>query len=213
MPAIRRRAVLALPLLALPFLPVARPASAQAADQNRAAVVRDVETYLNSITTLQARFTQFSPDGSQVTGTLYLDRTRGGMRFDYDPPSKILLIATDWRLIYADSSIKQVNVIPLSQTPVSFLLEQNVKLSGDITLTRVEEGDGKITLGIARTANPDQGRLIATFTTRPMALRNWTVIDAQGLRTEIVLKDVRTGMDLPSKLFVWHDPRQFGWPK
>ena len=208
MPPFRRRAV-----LALPWLAIAAPALAAVAGQERPAVVGRVEAYLNGITTLRSRFTQLNADGSQATGTLYLDRTRGGMRFDYDPPSKILLIATDWRLIYADSSIQQVNVIPLSRTPIGFLLDDHVKLSGDITLTQVEEKNGEITLGIVRTAAPDQGRLIATFATRPMALRRWTVIDPQGLPTQVILEHEETGVALARSLFVWHDPRQFGWPK
>ena len=60
------------------------------------------------------------------------------MRFDYDPPSKILLVAPgDWRLIFYDGSIQQVNVIPIGETPLGFLLSQDVKLDGDVTVQSV----------------------------------------------------------------------------
>src|SRR6478609_7380843 len=78
-----------------------------------AQTVQRVETYLSGIRTLAARFQQLNPDGGTATGKLYIQRP-GKMRFDYDPPSKVLLIATDWRLIFWDGSIKQQNVIPVS---------------------------------------------------------------------------------------------------
>jgi hypothetical protein len=46
-----------------------------------------------------------------------------------------------------------------------------------------------------------------------MALRRWSVTDAQGLTTQIVLGEVRTGMPLDRELFVWRDPQLFGWPE
>ena len=57
------------------------------------------------------------------------------MRFSYDPPSKIRLIAPgDWRLIFYDGSIQQVNVLPISETPLGFLLNEHVTLAGDVTV-------------------------------------------------------------------------------
>src|SRR5262245_8906608 len=84
-----------------------------------------VEAYFNGIQTLEASFRQLAPDGSLSTGKLFIDRTRDAMRFSYDPPSKIRLVAPgDWRVIFYDGSIQQVNVIPIAETPLGFLLNK-----------------------------------------------------------------------------------------
>jgi outer membrane lipoprotein-sorting protein len=202
-----RRALLALPLLAL-----AHPVLAAVSPEEAEAIGR-VETYLNGITTLRAEFTQLNPDGSTANGDLFLDRGHHGMRIDYAPPSKLLLIATDWRLIYYDGSIKQVNVIPLARTPLGFLLDEEVKLGGAIEVTGVRERPGEVDIGLARPQAREEGSVVVTFALLPMALRSWVVTDAQGLETRLVLENVRTGEPLDRSLFVWRDPKLFGYPK
>src|SRR5262245_26209336 len=96
--------------------------------------INQVQTYLDGVKTIKARFEQLASNGELAKGTLYLQRPRR-MRFAYDPPSKILLIATDWRLIFQDASVKQVNVIPVRETPLGFLLSDRIKLSGDVKVT------------------------------------------------------------------------------
>lgn len=177
------------------------------------AIVDRVAAYFSGITTLAADFLQTAPDGSRSTGKLFIDRQRGGMRFDYDPPSKVLLVAPgDWRLIFYDGSIQQVNVIPLSETPLGFMLQEQVTLSGEVTVEGVRDRGAEVDVALLRTEAPDQGRVVLTLTKQPMALRRWSVTDAQGLTTQIALANVRTGMPLDRELFVWRDPKIFGWP-
>ena len=54
--------------------------------------VPQVEQYFNSIRTLKARFVQSNPNGSVVQGTLYVRRP-GRMRFEYDAPSQLKIVA------------------------------------------------------------------------------------------------------------------------
>ena len=83
---------------------LARPAMA-ALPPTQAELVSRVEAYFNGIQTLQASFQQLAPDGGLTTGKLYIDRTREAMRFSYDPPSKIRLVAPgDWRVIFYDAA-------------------------------------------------------------------------------------------------------------
>jgi outer membrane lipoprotein-sorting protein len=75
-------------------------ALAPAAAQVHAAVLSDqqqatlsqVAAYLNAIRTIKARFLQTAPDGKIAQGTAWLERP-GRMRFQYDPPSPLLLVA------------------------------------------------------------------------------------------------------------------------
>jgi len=204
-----RRSLGAIALVALLSL----PARADLAPEQRD-VVRQVEAYFNGIRTLEANFRQLAADGGIATGKLFIDRNRSALRFDYDPPSKILLVAPgDWRLIFYDGSIQQVNVIPIGETPIGFLLSENVDLASDVSVQSVAERQAEIDLTLVRTKEPDQGKVVLTLTREPMALRRWSVTDAQGLTTEIDLTQIRTGIDLDRSLFVWRDPKIFGWPK
>jgi len=190
-----------------------RPAAA-ALPPDEAEVVAQVERYFNGIRTLEASFRQLAADGSESTGKLYIDRNRSGLRFDYDPPSKVLLVAPgDWRLVFYDGSIQQVNVIPIGETPLGFLLDQEVKLAGDVTVQSVAERGDEVDVTLVRTKEPDQGKVVLTLARDPMRLTRWAVTDAQGLTTTIVIENLRTGMDLDRNLFVWRDPKLFGWPK
>ena len=204
-----RRAVGAIALAAL----LSAPARAELSPEQQA-VVRQVEAYFNGIRTLEAAFRQVAADGSVATGKLLIDRNRSAMRFDYDPPSKILLIAPgDWRLIFYDGSIQQVNVIPIGETPLGFLLSEEVKLAGDVSVQAVAERPDEVDVALVRTKEPDQGKVVLTLAREPMQLRRWSVTDAQGMTTQIDLAQIRTGIELDRSLFVWRDPKLFGWPK
>ena len=177
-------------------------------------MVRRVEAYFNGIQTLAASFRQLAPDGSERTGKLFIDRSRAGMRFDYDPPSKVLLVAPgDWRLVFYDGSIQQVNVIPIVETPLGFVLDDEVKLAGAVTVEAAQERRGELEVVLRRTDAPDQGQVVLTLAKDPLRLSQWAVTDAQGLTTIILLSDVRTGVPLERELFRWRDPQMFGWPK
>lgn len=187
-------------LLAVALAP---PAFAALSAQD-AETVRMAENYFNGIRTLQARFTQVGPDGSLAKGTLYVDRGRNGMRFAYDPPSKILLVAPgDWRLIFYDGSIDQVNTIPVSKTPLGFMMNDQVSLTDGLTVTSVDRGPNGVEIGLIRSDEPDQGAIRLGFSDNPFVLRQWVVTDAQGLTTRVLLDQILTGVKLEPDLFTW----------
>ena len=190
------------------------PALARAAlPPDKQDYVRKVEGYLNSIHTLQGHFRQINPDGGSSSGTVYVDRDRGAMRFTYDPPAKIELIAPgDWRIIFMDATAKQVNVLRVKDTPLGFLLNKDIHLSGDLTVTDVSPDQGEFVLTVVRTDNPDQGQVRLAFAQRPLELRRWMVTDPQGQQTVVMLENVQLNRPIASSVFVYHDPQVFGWP-
>jgi outer membrane lipoprotein-sorting protein len=177
-----------------------------------AEVLRRIEAYLDGIGTLEARFEQIGPDGGLATGKVYIQRP-GRMRIDYDPPSQILLVATDWRLIFWDGSIEQQNVIPVNETPLAFLLGDRLSLGGGLEVTRIGRRQGEIDITVIRGDAPDQGSVTLTFGEAPLELRRWSVTDAQGLTTTVLLQAIETGKPLDPGLFRWRDPKMFGPPR
>ncbi len=194
-----RVAILVLVALWLPGLVMAGPPVANLSDQDRADLTR-IETYLNAIDTMRARFLQASSDGSTTEGNIYIDRP-GNMRIDYDPPVPILVVANGSWLIYIDTKLNQVTHIPLNSTPAGILLRKDTKLSGDVTVTAVARQADALRVTMVHTKDPGDGSLTLVFSDRPLALRKWSVIDAQGIETTVSLMETHFGEALKRTLF------------
>jgi outer membrane lipoprotein-sorting protein len=173
-----------------------------------AADLARIEAYLNSIHTLQAHFLQVAPDGAMSQGTALLDRP-GRMRFDYAPPAPFLLLAHKGQLTFQDRSINQISQVPLSFTPLGILLADHISLSGDVKVVGFQRLPGQLQVTLVRSASPRDGSLTLVFTDNPLALRQWTVVDAQRRETRVTLYNVEQGMNLDPKLFEFLDPRSF----
>lgn len=196
-----RAAVLAALLpSALPCVAFAQTAPVQLRPADQGWVSR-IEDTLGKVTTLQARFRQTAADGSTTSGTATLDRP-GRMRFDYDKPSPLLLVANDGRVVFQDRSVDQVTTLPLDRTPLGLLLRPEFKLSGDVTVTGFEHRDGQIRVQLVRTQSAGEGSLTLVFSDAPLALLGWSVVDAQGRTTTIALSDVHLGGTVSQSLFV-----------
>ena len=201
-----RRTLLTLSLLA-PLLPAAAMAQPAATAQDRADVAR-VETYLNGIRTLHARFMQVAPNGATAEGQAWLQRP-GRLRFEYDPPSPFLLVGGNGLLVFYDSKLGQTSNIPLGSTPLGLLLQDNLRLSGDITVAGIARAPGQLQVSLFRTKSPTDGTLTLIFADAPLALRQWTVLDAQRQETRITLSNVELGGSFNQKLFEFVDPKFF----
>ncbi|MCQ8239450.1 LolA family protein [Rhizosaccharibacter radicis] len=165
--------------------------------------VQRVQDTLNGITTLKARFQQIAPDGRRTSGTAWLDRP-GRMRFAYDKPSPLLLVAGEGKLVFNDSELKQTTEIPLDKTPLGLLLRPNLSLSGDVTVTGFRHDNGLVQVTVVRTATPGDGSLTLIMSEQPLGLRSWRVVDAQGRETVVDLFDIQLGGALPQNLFDVH---------
>jgi outer membrane lipoprotein-sorting protein len=203
---VSRAGLRALPVLAASIVALWAPPGWPALPEGAGEPIARIEAYLNGIDTLRSSFVQINPDGAQVTGELYYERP-DKMRLEYDPPSRILIVADRWQVIYHDRRLKQVSHLLTGSTPLGFLLEEDIALSGDVTVTDVEEAGGELRVTLVQTDEPDQGSITLVFAERPLELRRWTVVDAQGLPTHVVLDGIETGVALDDELFVFRNPR------
>lgn len=185
-------------LLAL-ALPLQAQAAFQPTPQDRTDVAR-IEAYLNAFTSLHGKFLQVAPDGGISGGQAWLSRP-GRLRFQYDPPAPFILVAAHGQLVFQDWSIKQQSQAPLSSTPLGMLLAQHVTLSGDIAVTAINRLPGEIDVSLVRSAAPSDGTLTLVFADKPLALRQWTVVDAQRKETRVTLFDTELGGTFDAKLF------------
>lgn len=169
--------------------------------------LNQLSSYLNGITTAQAKFTQIAGDGSVSTGTLYISRP-GKMRFEYDPPTESYVIAAHGAVgIFDKKGDPQPEQYPLNKTPLSIILDRNVNL-GQANMVTGHREDGPSTIVQAQDPkNPQYGYLELVFTSNPTQLRQWVVHDDSGGATTVILGDMKTGVNLANRLFNFRDGR------
>lgn len=164
--------------------------------------LKAISDYLNSIQTAQTDFTQVNDDGSLSTGTLYIKRP-GRMRFDYNPPERLLVMAGGGQVGVFDgkSNLRTAERYPLTRTPLNLILEKNVDLARR-NMVVGHEFDGTATVVTAQDPeHPEYGTIQLKFTSDPVELRQWVIRDGQGAVTTVILGPLALGGNLPATLF------------
>jgi outer membrane lipoprotein-sorting protein len=185
---------------AVVLLAVIPSGRAELSDTDKADIAR-AEAYLNGFETLKARFVQIAPDGGLAEGDVFLRRP-GRLRFEYDPPVPLLIVADRVWLILYDSELDQVDRLPLWSTPISVLVDDTVRFSDKVKVIGIARNPGSLRITLQDTDRPEEGLLTLVFTDQPLALRSWVVTDSQGLETTVALSDIETGVTLDPRLFV-----------
>jgi outer membrane lipoprotein-sorting protein len=203
-PLFSRRAAL-LGLGALALLPARRAQAALAPDDQ--ADIERIQYYLNGIHTLASRFDQVADDGGIASGTIYLQRP-GHMRIEYDQPSRIVMVATRGEIFYYDGKLDQVSWVDIDQTPAWFLLQNDIRIGGDIQVLGLQRDPGVLKLTLTETKRATRGRVTLVLSDQPLELRQWSVVDAQNKTVTVTLADPHYGAAIDPKEFVWSDPRE-----
>lgn len=195
-----RRLALATALLAFSF------SQAFALDTDDRAQVQRVERYLNARSTFSSQFIQTTDSGQTTTGTLLVSRP-GKMNLAYDPPLKDFIIA-DGSFVYMwDGELGQSNTLPLGGSLADLFLRANLKLSGDVQVTKVAHEANRLEVTVRQAEDPDQGTLTLLFEDKPFIFRGWRIKDAQSRVTTIALQNVLENVPAPSQSFVFVPPK------
>ena len=167
--------------------------------------VPEVEKYFNNIRTLQARFVQNNPSGSIVQGTLYIRRP-GRMRFEYDAPSQLKIVADGTQVTMWDPQTKDFGQWPIGWTAASFLTKEPFQLSGDLTVESMARNDGEIEVTVVQTRKPQEGKVVVRLAENPLQLRGWSIIDSRGNKVAVALSDLKVGGQVADSLFRYDGP-------
>src|SRR5207247_6138958 len=156
------------------------------------ALVDKVSGYLSRVQVMSGQFAQIGPDGRQSKGQFYVQKP-GRVRFDYDPPARIEIVADGTSVIVRDRKLNTQDSYFLSQTPLRFLLSDRIDLMRDTTVTGVYADDLYVTVAVE-----EQQLLVGTSKLRMMfgakdyQLKQWVVTDPQGYDTTIAVSNVDT---------------------
>jgi len=188
------------------FVLTAAPAQALSA-QDRDDLAR-VSAYLNGIASLTGEFAQFAPDGTLDQGRFWL-RKPGRMRFEYQPPNPNLIVSDGYTVAVINAELKTQDRYPLVDTPLSVLLRDNIDLARDVTIKSVERQEGSLRVTAVETDGPAKGEISLLFADPGLQLRQWTIVDAQGLATTVSVRALRQDVEIDPKLFFIEDTDRF----
>ena len=161
--------------------------STTAFDARQRALADKVSAYLSNVRQLHGNFVQVGPDGGKSEGEFFMQKP-GKVRFDYNPPSPIELIADGSSVVVRDRKLATQDLYPLSQTPLRFLLADHIDLLRDTDVVGVYADDIFVTVVIEeRQVLGGTHRLMLMFGAQDFQLRQWTVTDPQGYDTTVAV--------------------------
>jgi len=170
-------------------------------DANQKAQAAKVSNYLSSLQTLVGNFVQVGPDGTKTKGDFYIQKP-GKVRFAYDPPTPIDIIADGSSLAVRDRNLATQDIYPLSQTPLRFLLSDRIDLLKDTNVVNVTADDLFVTVTIEeKQALIGTSRLMLMIGAKDGQLKQWTVTDPQGYDTTVAIYNLDATKKVDPSLF------------
>ncbi len=153
-----------------------------------ATALEQVNAYFNGIDQMSAYFVQKNPDGQRAEGTLSMQRP-GRLHFAYSPPSTLEVVSDGRNVAIRDKKLGTNDVYPVGQTPLKFLVQDHIDLARDTKVRDVQVArDGMVTVRFDDSATlGGTSKITLRFDSRAKALRQWTIVDAQGYETSVTL--------------------------
>jgi len=163
------------------------------------ALVEKLMAYLEDLETLTGDFRQVAPSGAVSTGRFYLRRP-GFLRFEYDEPAPLLIVANGGMVYVRDEALETTDSYPVGKTPLKFLLSKKIDLR-DARVIGVDRGVDSVAVTFASETEETEGELTIITTAPEISLARWVVRDLQNGITEVALSNVKTGEKLANRLF------------
>lgn len=170
------------------------------------AVLQQAQTYLTALTSATGTFTETGPGSQRRSGKFWLQRP-GKMRFEYEQPAGLLVVADGNNVNRYDPRLNVFRQVPLRATPLSTFLAREVRLDQGVRIDNVTRmASGAFAITARDSSKPNEGSVILAFAGSPLRLQEWTITDAQGSRTRIQLNTLTPASGLPASLFQLRDP-------
>ena len=179
------------------------PAStATAFDERQRAIVNRVSSYLSGVRVLSGDFVQIGADGRRTKGQFYIQKP-GKVRFEYEPPSPIDIVANGRDVVIRDRKLATQDLYPLSQTPLRFLLAEKIDLLRDTNVVAVYADTAFATVVVEeKQALLGTSRLMMMFDAKDYQLRQWVITDPQGFDTTVALSNLDSNSRPDPAMFV-----------
>jgi outer membrane lipoprotein-sorting protein len=194
----RRRALLLAAAAVLGIGAAAPPPSPLSSDD--LILVEQARDYLRGLSNAMGRFAQTDPRGRTTNGAIYLRRP-GRARFEYDPPSGLVVAANGFRVAVMDRRLKTIDAYPLGATPLGILLSSDIRIDKQVAIGGVKRTAAGFSIVASRAGKRNQGQIALEFSFKPLRLMGWTITDPQGGVTRVDLLDFGPSKSMPNAFF------------
>lgn len=170
-------------------------------DDRQAEVVKQVSGYFNTLKDLKGSFVQTASDNKVMKGKFFMKRP-GKFRFDYNRPSRQIIISDGTYLAIQDLDLNNEDRVDLDDTPFRLLLRPDVDLVRDARIMEVQDATDQIVLALQDKSPDTPGRIRLTLAKQPsIELKEWVTTDAQGLDTRVEVTELDKSQEIDAKLF------------
>jgi outer membrane lipoprotein-sorting protein len=178
--------------IAKPVMPTTQGPSQITPEMTRREIIERVNAALNAVPYMSADFTQVGANGKRLTGVLSVLKP-GRLRFDYDPPATVNIIADGNQVAITDRKLRTQDLYQIGQTPLKFILKPGLDLARDTAVTGIEREKDRLTINLEdKSTFGGTSKIALMFDPTTLTLRQWVVTDPQGYETLIRLENIDT---------------------
>ncbi len=181
--------------------PTPAPTAASNEPPDAATVLAQANAYFNGMTTLTGSFIQIAADGRRIGGKLTIAKP-GRLRFDYDQPSPLEVVADGTSVAVRDRKLATQDLYFIAQTPLKFLVREKIDLARDLTVTDVSNDPGGVRISLEdRATLGGTSKIQLFFDPEIKVLSQWRITDPQGYLTTVQLSNLQKGKAIDGNLF------------
>ena len=158
-----------------------------------------ITAHFASTKTMAADFLQTGPNGEQAGGKLFIARP-GKIRINYDGSECLRVISDGHSIFRGNLAATSAHLSKLSKSPLKFLLDDRIDVSGNNVGSVSENGD-LTSLHLTDRAVFGDESITMMFDTKTGSLRQWTMTDAEGNDTTVMLSKIHRGVTFDPKIF------------
>ena len=181
-----------------------------------------IAQYLNSLRKVSVGFIQMGSKGEIQKGEIFISRSansnakkpeQGKMRVVYEAPNEDFIVADGNMIQFWDATMETQSRVLQKDNLLSFILQAPIVFSNAVKVANLEripmseKNTEQLLVTLVSAKEEDAGSITLVFEDNPLKLKQWKVLDAQGVSTTVSLFDMMEPESLPSHLFVFKPPQ------
>ena len=151
-----------------------------------------IEHYIKNLRTLKASFLQYNPDGSVVSGALYVSKPKY-LRLEYHRPNQIIININAPFITYYDKDLDQAMNVPASDVFIDILKDNYQDLSNNLYYKNKK--------AYLKLKDKDNGEIIFRFNTEPIEIEGIDMLN-NGHNVKISFSDLHYNIPIHNKIFM-----------
>lgn len=175
--------------------------------------IKEVEAYLNSLTSFAARFEQNLAGGMQPSSGMFYFKRPSRFLWQYETPDHVKLVSGGGLIYFYDESNNQVNQVP-REGIADFLTRPKIQLlDGPFKVARLQDVGGLLHVGIQlkdqsvkNSVGEIGNTLTLTFLQNPLQLRQITTTNQFDQPVDVLFYSIQENIPLDNKIFDFTPP-------